>query len=64
MNNWIPIDEFLNLDYRGTCWVTDGHIVMLAHYAGGDLFRDIETEEYPCWLSNITKVIPIPEPKP
>lgn len=63
MNNWIPIDEFVKLNYSGYVWVTDGEAVDLACF-NGEMFHELECDRYPHWITPITKVIPIPEPKP
>lgn len=79
MNNWIPINEFYKSGYTGIVWVTDGAVVDLAGFNGKifheiecdqyphwltQIFHEIECDRYPHWLTPITKVIPIPTPKP
>lgn len=69
MNNWIPIDEFYKLNYTGYVWVCDDKgCVMLLEYDGVNFIEDPyiseNTGEYYAEGLNVTKVIPIPEPKP
>lgn len=32
MNNWIPIDEFVKLNYSGYVWVTDGELCDVCYW--------------------------------
>jgi len=60
---WIPIDEFYKLNFAGYVWMSDGAVVDLTYF-NGEIFHELECDRYPHRLTPITKVIPIPEPKP